>query len=202
MHSPASAGIAQLAPNSLEDEVNPAILNGLSTDEYKQADMHHQTTLVYSESLLRQAVFAFWRRTVGVGFLLALLLLACGFAFLVRQGDRSCFVGALGAIILGGFGIAAAIYFVHIHNALAKFRAMGAPDGTLVLDDSSFTVSTGLGSSTLQWSAVKEVWQFPSFWLLLFSKAQFMTLPLDSIPDDAQEFILSKVSAAGGKVAG
>lgn len=164
--------------------------------------MHYQTTLVCTEPLLRQAVFAFWRRTVGVGFLLALLFLACAFALLVWQGNRSWFVGALGAIIVGGFGIAGAVYFVHIHNALAKFRAMGAPDATLVLDDSSFTVSTGLGSSTLLWSAVKEVWQFPSFWLLLFSKAQFMTLPLASVPADAQEFILSKVAAAGGKVAG
>lgn len=163
--------------------------------------MHYQTTLVYTEPLLRQAVFAFWRRTVGVGFLLALLFLACAFAFLVWQGNRSWFVGALGAIVVAGFGIAAAIYFVHIRNSLARFRAMGASEATLVLEDSSFTVSTGLGSSTLQWSAVKEVWQFPSFWLLLFSRAQFLTLPLASVPADAQEFILSQVAAAGGKVA-
>ena len=35
--------------------------------------MSHEATLIYSESLLRQAVFAFWRRSVGVGFLLALI---------------------------------------------------------------------------------------------------------------------------------
>ncbi len=36
----------------------------------------HEATLIYSEALLRQAVFAFWRRSVGVGFFVALLIAA------------------------------------------------------------------------------------------------------------------------------
>ena len=79
---------------------------------------------------------------------------------------------------------------------------MGAPTATLSLDDASFTMSSGLGSASLKWSSVTEVWRFPSFWLVLFSKAQFVTLPLASVTAEAQAFILSRVSAAGGKVVG
>ena len=159
-------------------------------------------TLEYTEPLLREAVFAFWRRTVGVGFFVALALLLGALAFLVWQGDRSWFVGALGAFLVFGLGFAFVVYFVHLRNTLAKFRAMGAPIATLALEDTSFTMSSGLGSTSLQWSAVTELWRYSSFWLLLFSKAQFVTVPLASVPAAAQDFILSRVSAAGGRVVG
>lgn len=160
------------------------------------------TTLEYTEPLVRGAVVAFWRRTVGIGCFVALALLACSLAFLLWQGDRSWLVGAIGAVLFFGLGFASLVYFVHLRKALSKFRGMGSPVATMELADASFTISSGLGSTSLQWSAVSEVWRFPSFWLLLFSKAQFVTLPLASVPAEAQEFILSRVSAAGGKVAG
>jgi hypothetical protein len=162
--------------------------------------MPHIATLEYTESLLQEAVFAFWMRTVGVGFLAALALLLGSLVFLVWRGDRSWFVGALGAFFVLGVGLASVVYFVHLRNAMAKFRGMGAPIATLSFDDASFSMSSGLGSTSLHWSAVTEIWRFPTFWLLLFSKAQFVTVPLATVSSEAQAFILSRVSAAGGKV--
>jgi hypothetical protein len=162
----------------------------------------HKTTLYYTESLLRQAVYAFWRRTVGIGFFVALSLLACSLAWMLWQGDRSWAAGAVGAFLFFGFGFTALVYVVHLRNTLGKFRGMGAPSAVLELGEASFVVSSGLGSSTLAWSAVTEVWCYPSFWLLLFSKAQFVTLPLASVPPEMQAYILRRVSGAGGKVVG
>jgi hypothetical protein len=162
--------------------------------------MHHIATLEYSEALVREAVFAFWRRTVGIGFFVALALLACSLAFLLWQGDRSWLVGAMGAFLFFGLGFALLLYVVHLRNALARFRGMGSPVATLELAEASFSLSSGLGSTSLQWSAVSEVWRFPTFWLLLFSKAQFVTLPLATVPVEARDFIIGRVSAAGGKV--
>lgn len=164
--------------------------------------MRYVETLEYTESLLREAVFAFWRRTVGAGYFVALGLLLCSLVFLVWSGDRSWFVGALGTFFVLGVGFALVVYFVHLRNAMAKFRGMGAPVATLSLDDASFSMSSGLGSASLHWSAVTELWRFPSFWLLLFSKAQYVTVPLATVSSEAQAFIVSRVSAAGGKVVG
>jgi hypothetical protein len=166
----------------------------------RQINVLHKTTLNYTESLLRQAVYAFWRRTVGIGLFVALSLLACSLAWMLWQGDRSWVVGAVGVFLFFGFGFAVFVYVVHLRNTLAKFRAMGAPSAVLELGEASFAVSSGLGSSTLAWSAVTEVWCYPSFWLLLFSKAQFVTLPLASVPPEMQAYILSRVLSAGGKV--
>jgi hypothetical protein len=164
--------------------------------------MNYETTLTYSEPLIRQAVFAFWRRSVGVGFLVALLLIALGFAFYLARGEASWVVGVLGTVFAVGVLFALALYFVHYRNSLAKFRDMGSPNATFSANDSSFTISSGAGTATLQWSVVKELWQTPTAWLLLYSKAHFSTLPVACLSPDMQAFILQRVQAAGGKIVG
>jgi drug/metabolite transporter (DMT)-like permease len=164
--------------------------------------MSHETTLIYSETLLRQAVFAFWRRSVGVGFIVALLVGALGLIVLIAQGVASWLAGALAAVLVLGIGFAAAVYFVHYRKSLRKFRQMDKPQATFRADESSFTMSSDIGTTTLQWSAVKELWQFPSVWLLLYSKAQFSTLPLACLPPETQAYIVQRVRESGGKVDG
>jgi hypothetical protein len=162
----------------------------------------HETTLIYSETLLRQAVFAFWRRSVGVGFFVALLVAALGLGVLVAQGVASWLIAALAAVLALGIAFAAVVYVVHYRNSLRKFRQMDNPRATFCADESSFTMSSDIGTTTLQWSAVKELWQFPSVWLLLYSKSQFSTLPLACLPPETQAHIVQCVRAAGGKVDG
>jgi hypothetical protein len=164
--------------------------------------MSHQTTLIYTEPVLRQAVFAFWRRSVGVGFIIALAVVALSLGALIAQGAASWLVAALSTVLVVGVAFAVALYVVHYRNSLRKFRELGSPQATFRAEESSFTISSGIGITTLQWSAVKEVWQFPGVWLLLYSKAQFSTLPVACLSPEMQAFVLQRVRAAGGKVGG
>ena len=164
--------------------------------------MSHEATLIYSEALLRQAVFAFWRRSVGVGFFVALLVAALGLGVLVAQGMASWIVGTLAAVLVLGIAFATAVYVVHYRKSLRKFHQMDKPQATFRADESSFTISSDIGPTTLQWSAVKELWQFPSVWLLLYSKAQFSTLPLACLSPETQAYIVQRVRESGGKVDG
>ena len=161
--------------------------------------MSHEATLIYSETLLRQAVFAFWRRSVGVGFLAALLVAVLGLIVLVAQGMASWLVGTIAAVLVLGIGFATAVYIIHYRNSLRKFRQMEKPQATFLADEATFTIISDIGTTTLQWSAVKELWQFPSVWLFLYSKAQFTTLPLACLSPETQAYIVERVRAAGGK---
>ncbi len=75
--------------------------------------MPHEATLIYSTTLLRQAVFAFWRRSVGGGFFVALLIAAIGLVVLVALGQASWIIGVLATVLAVGIGFAAAVYIVH-----------------------------------------------------------------------------------------
>jgi len=164
------------------------------------AAMPHEATLIYSTVLLRQAVFAFWWRSVGVGFFVALFIAAIGLVVLVALGQASWIIGVLATVLVAGIGFAVAVYVVHYRNSLRKFRQMDTPRSTFRAEESSFTMSSDIGTTTLQWSTVKELWQFPSVWLLLYSKSQFTTLPVACLSPETQAYIVQCVRTAGGKV--
>ncbi|MEP6959793.1 MAG: YcxB family protein [Nitrospirota bacterium] len=164
--------------------------------------MSHEATLIYSESLLRQAVFAFWRRSIGMGFILMLVALAVILGVLVALDAPFWIIVTLAVLLVIAAAVAVALYIGYYRNSLRKFRTMEKPQATFRADESSFTMSSDAGTTTLQWSAVKELWQFPSVWLLLYSKTQFSTLPLACLPPETQAFVRERVREAGGKVAG
>lgn len=164
--------------------------------------MPHEATLIYSTTLLRQAVFAFWRRSVGVGFFVALLIATLGLVVLVALGQSSWIIGGLATVLAVGIAFAIVVYVVHYRRSLHKFRQMDKPQATFRAEESSFTMSSDIGTTTLQWSAVKELWQFSNVWLLLYSKAQFTTLPLACLPPETQTYIVQRIRESGGKVDG
>lgn len=161
--------------------------------------MHHIAP-TYSKPLLREAVFGFWRRIVGLKFLAAMALVAGSLTLLVLRGDKSWVVGVLASVLAFGITIMAALYVVHYRNALHKPKAMGHPVATLDATEAFLQLSSGAGAATLPWCAVTEIWQFKSCWLLLFSKAQFMTLPLANMTPEVAAFIFAREQALGGKV--
>ena len=162
--------------------------------------MQHQTILTYSQPLIRQAVWGFWRRVVGLRFALAFGLATVGLASLLLAGDRSWLVGVIATTLVFGILFLFALFFVHYRNSVHRFRALGNARAELTATVSTLSFSSAAGTSSIPWSSVCEVWRFPTFWLLLFSKAQFATLPLADISPELQEFILERVRAAGGKI--
>jgi YcxB-like protein len=160
----------------------------------------HRLTLTYSKPLLRQAVWGFWWRLVGWRFIAAMALVAGSLAMLVLRGDTSWVVGALASVLVFGIAVIVALYVVHYRNALHKLKAMGHPQATFEASEAQLWVSSGAGTATLPWTAVTEIWQLKSCWLLLFSKAQFITLPRADMTPETAAFIAARVQAAGGKV--
>jgi len=98
-----------------------------------------------------------------------------------------------------GIAFSLTMYFAHYRHALRKLAAMGNSTGVLELAESSLSLSSGAGASTLPWSSIKEIWQFKTYWLCLLSKAEFFTIPLADMSPQAAAFILDHVHAAGGK---
>ncbi len=158
------------------------------------------TTLHYTESLMRRVVFAFWRRTVGVLFPLVLLAMAALIAIGASLYGMNWYLVVLAAVVILGTLLVIAIFVTHYRHTLGRFRRLKSPSATLSVNRELFTVTSDLGSSTLKWHAVTELWRFPEFWLVMLSKAQFVTLPLSGIPAEMQQFIRERAQLAGGKV--
>lgn len=156
--------------------------------------------LHYSESLIRKAVWAFWWRATGWRFFIGMAMVLAPLIYMVANGERSWWVGVCAAVFCLGVIFTVALYVVHYRGAITRFRRMKSPEATFEVEDERFRVTSDVGSSELSWSTIIEVWQFPDFWLLFFSRAQFITLPLADLDDEARELILSRAKSHGAKV--
>ena len=134
--------------------------------------------------------------------LLALVVCVSLLVYLWLSGDRSWFIGAAATVLVFTVGMIVAVYFVHSANMNRKLKDMGAPEATFTATEPSFTVASGAGSSTMPWSSVTDVLKLKRCWLLSFSKAQFITVPLAGVSEEMRTFILQRIEAAGGKING
>ena len=168
------------------------VRRGLSENDRKQASLHR--------GFRRRAVFAFWRRVTGWPHLLAIAFLIVCFALHRWSGHRSWWVGAFCAFLILVVGITTLIYVVHLRSSLSRFRQMRSPEATLVLGENRFSLSSDIGASEMEWRAITEIWRFPDFWLVFFSRSQFVTIPTGDLNDAAQDFIITNATANGAKV--
>ena len=158
----------------------------------------NETKLRYSEPILRKAVRAFVFRALirqlGVSFFLVVALLVVILGVLISHHDRGWMVGFLIATVLFVGVFLAVVYVAHFRNTIGRFRQMRTPEATFGYDERQVTFTSELGSSTMPWSAITEVWRYPRFWLLLFSRSQFVTLPLECLDEQTQAFITRKTN--------
>lgn len=156
--------------------------------------------LHYSEALVRRAAWSFWRRITGWRYFLALALLLASLIHSVANGDRSWWVGMCASVLGLSLIFAMALYFIHFRGAITRFRRMRSPEATFEAGADRFRITSDVGSSELSWSAVTEIWQFADYWLLFFSRAQFITLPLADLDHEAQELVLDRARSHGAKI--
>ncbi len=91
----------------------------------------HQLDVRYTEPLVREAVNAFYWRTLQRRFgwpgWAALALTVAAFCFLIVTGGRSWLVGFMGAAILFVLLIFAIGYMAHTRNTTRRFARMAEP---------------------------------------------------------------------------
>ena len=154
-----------------------------------------QVTLHFSEALIRRAVKAFWWRTTGWSYFVAVVLVLGSFCYALWTGDRSWWVGVSGTILGVAVIMAGALFFIHYRGSLTRFRRMRNPQATFDLGEERFRVCSDVGTAEMTWSTITDIWRFPDFWLLFLSPAQFITLPTADLDPAAREFILRKVKS-------
>jgi hypothetical protein len=157
----------------------------------------HETTLRYNEPLLREAVRYFFVQTLlrqfGVKFFVFMGFLFPFAGWLLYIHEPGWGLGFLVASLVFMCALLASIYVAHFRNTIGKFRRMRSPEATFGYDEEHIYLTSEFGSATMPWSAITEVWRHDTFWLVFFSPAQFMTLPLDCLDEATQEFINRKV---------
>jgi hypothetical protein len=160
----------------------------------------------YSEEIAREAVRRFLARRLrelfDVKFRIAAVAAIGTLCWLLWTGNRSWLVGAVATLLVLVPVALLAVYAAHWRNTVVRIRQMQVPMARCMLSDTELTIASELGSATIPWTLILEIWQFQRVWLLLISPSYFVTLPTDGIPAAALEFMRTKVTRRNSSARG
>lgn len=156
--------------------------------------------LRYSEAIVRRAVKAFYKRTVGISLPIVFGLMLIFFVYLVRTGNSGWITGVVGSALTIALVFMIALYVAHYRNSMQRFRAMKIPTASLKLHDDSLTITADSGSNEIPGAAITEVWAYDEFWLVFLSRAQFFTIPMSELSADDQAAIKARFRDWGLKI--
>ena len=159
-------------------------------------------TLHFSESLMRRVVRSYWWGLMPWKMLVVGAVLMLGAAIEITISKKWSWPLGLFLSVPGTVAaMAVAKYVYHMSSVATRFRRLKSLETTtLEIGEERFRLSSTLSSSEFHWSTVTEIWQFRDFWLVFFSRAQFITLPLADLDSEAREMFLSRVCAHGAKI--
>jgi hypothetical protein len=123
---------------------------------------------------------------MGIGYFIALVLLGGYLIYEIVSGNRSWFIGLIGAVLGFGLLIPVAGMIGHTRIGLKKLAEMPDASASLTLTGNGFVVRSAIGSSEISWKTITEVWQYPEYWVALSGGHFLMTIPLSELDDDGR----------------
>jgi hypothetical protein len=158
--------------------------------------MNCQVSIHYTGALMASVA----RRTLLRAFLLASPITILGtawFAYVsLTCGDFTSI--AIWLLALGGYF--AVRYVLAMRQAGSYVKKWGESEIVYRLTDDILHISAPHGQADYPWRVFDRVLRFKRFWLLFFSRTQFLIMPADMTEGGAGEFVIAKVRENGGKV--
>ena len=147
-----------------------------------------------------RATLLYWREKLGRSFVTTTAILLACIALFAVLGAEGWFLAVLVTLVV----IAAllplyALYYAR-RAARAALRRLDPPRAQVEVAPDGFTMTSSMGTSKLNWSAVHEVWRAPEFMLVFFAEETFVVLPAAGAPAEFHDLFAERVRAAGGKV--
>ena len=162
--------------------------------------MKYEITAQFDEAFVRRTTRQFLIKFLGWDYFVVLVLMAISLIVMLALGMRGWFVGAVGAVTVMATGVAVAVWHSHMRRALTTLRKMTKLEAEFAIDDSGISVSSDLGSGTINWQALQKMWCLPEAWLFFVAKGAYSTIPTACLTPPAKQFILDKLNENNVKI--
>ncbi len=147
-----------------------------------------------------QAANLFCRRYIGyVGFIACAVVLQSA-GYLWYSGTRNWMPVTFVAVVALYAAMTVALWLTYRRRSVTTFAAMSDPTVTYRITDATIRATSVLGHSEIPWSGLLAIWRFPTVWLLLVRKDQYVTFPLPGVQPEVLAFIATQVRAHGGRI--
>ncbi len=162
--------------------------------------MEYRVRATYDHAIIAEAARRFSLRSIRWDGFVVFLVLVVVLGYMIASGNRSWWVGALGAITSLGAVVGIATFVVPYRRSLARFEQMRSRTGEFVFSESGIVTISDLGRQEFSWRLVDRVWIYPRLWMIFLRGANYMTLPTANVDDEARVFIRDQVKRNGGRI--
>lgn len=155
--------------------------------------MNKDIHLHFTEDLTKLSVLYYCWAMTGKLFALSVVFIILGLIFLIQYDGSPMVVSMIVFTLIWVTCLLSLLYYITRKRALAKFRSL--KDGKAIFgitDDHFSLIGTGV-TSTLPWSSIAKIKQYPDFWIILLRPRGYFTLPLQNLLPEDKEFILKKI---------
>jgi hypothetical protein len=156
--------------------------------------------VTYERSMVSEAARRYAMRAFGWIGPLALLMVLFALVNQLRSGDRSWFVGMLGAVLILALAVGLGAFLVPYRRAMSKYEAMSSRSAEFIFRETGFAMRSELGAAEVGWSTVERVVRATRVWLFVLRGASYLTLPVVEVPEEVRGFIEEQVRKHGGRV--
>lgn len=143
-------------------------------------------SVAWTEAMANDAVNTYVLRRVVRGqklfWIVALIMLAL-FMWLLERGDRTWVLGMAGVGASLPWLLLALVWTAHWRNTVGKLRRMPEPVGTVTFQPDGLAFDSGLGSGTLSWAALTDVWERPGYMMVFSGDQQFNIVPTEGMAE-------------------
>jgi hypothetical protein len=163
--------------------------------------VEHRVRVTYDLDTLTDAAHRLAIRTIGPAAVVVWVLFVAWLLQRVVAGERSVFVGALGAVVvLAAFYYGAAFSAAH-RRAVATFDRLADKTSEFVFTEDGFSMRDDLGYREWPWRAVREVWRTKRAWIVIFAaRSGYLAMPIADISDQTKVFVVEHVTRHSGRV--
>jgi hypothetical protein len=155
----------------------------------------HSFTVRYDDDIVRDAVRTFvWHRAVIDQKMMWLVsaLMAVSSVYFLFWGGAGWIAGVMLVLSVAPLFFVIIIWRVHTANTLGQYKRMGDPKANVTVNSSGIDIASELGSGTIAWRNVTEVWERPRSFLIFRGDYQFNTLPREAMPDIVQAYLRAR----------
>jgi hypothetical protein len=163
--------------------------------------VEHRARVTYDRDTLTDAAHRLSIQTIGPVGVVIWVLFVAWLLQRVSTGERSVFVGALGAVVVLVAAYAGGAVIAMHRRAVAAFDRLSDKTSEFVFTEQGFSMRYDLGYREWPWRAVAEVWRTKRSWIVIFTAwSGYVTVPIADVSDETRMFVLERVTRFGGRV--
>lgn len=160
--------------------------------------MTHSIEVKYDRLIVKRALNCFMFKRLGwLGILAVTIPILISIEILVMGFNTTpTYMYVLFALFSIYGSVVAYIYYLRLNTSEVFFAKTNNPTVNFIFSDISVTAQSDLGCSEIKWEAFDEILKFKYFWLLIYARSGYLTLPISALSQECKELIESKILQA------